>query len=55
MLLQSRILCMVNKKMTWKIRLTHKPNNEQFAQKQEEICHFVQDSHPEGLKRIIDS
>uniref|UniRef100_A0A3B4U0M5 Uncharacterized protein n=1 Tax=Seriola dumerili TaxID=41447 RepID=A0A3B4U0M5_SERDU len=24
-------------------RLTHKPNDEQFAQKQEEICHFIQD------------
>ena len=47
---------MVNTKIqAWKTRLTHEPNDEQFAQKQEEICHFVQDSHPKGLKRIIYS
>lgn len=34
-------------------RLTHEPNYEQFAQKQEEVCHFVQDRHPEGAQRII--
>lgn len=28
---------------------SHKPNNEQFSQKQEEICHFVQDSHPDHV------
>lgn len=56
MLLQSRILCMVNTKIqAWKTRLTHESDDEQFAQKQEEICHFVQDSHPKGLKRIIYS
>uniref|UniRef100_A0A3Q1IB33 Uncharacterized protein n=1 Tax=Anabas testudineus TaxID=64144 RepID=A0A3Q1IB33_ANATE len=31
-------------------RLTHKSNDEQFAQKQEEIRHFVQDRHPGGKK-----
>lgn len=36
-------------------RLTNKPNNEKFAQKQEEICHFVQHSHPEGWKTIFYS
>lgn len=47
---------MVNTKIqAWKTRLTHEPDDEQFAQKQEEICHFVQDSHPKGLKRIIYS
>ncbi len=33
-------------------KLTHEANNEQFAQKQEEICHLVQNSHPEWLKQI---
>lgn len=47
---------MVNTKIqAWKTRLTHESDDEQFAQKQEEICHFVQDSHPKGLKRIIYS
>lgn len=27
----------------------HEPNNEQFPQKQEEVCHFVQDSHPDHV------
>lgn len=34
-------------------RLTHKSNDEQFAQKQEEICHFIQDSHPGMLKTLL--
>lgn len=47
---------MVNTKIqAWRTRLTHESDDEQFAQKQEEICHFVQDSHPKGLKRIIYS
>uniref|UniRef100_A0A671Y8P2 Uncharacterized protein n=1 Tax=Sparus aurata TaxID=8175 RepID=A0A671Y8P2_SPAAU len=37
MLLQSRIL------------LTHESDDEQFAQKQEEICHFVQDNSPDHV------
>lgn len=33
-------------------RLTHKPHNEEFAQEQKEICHFVQDSYPVKSERI---
>lgn len=33
--------------------LTHKPNNQQFAQKEEEICNSVQYSHPKEEDRII--
>lgn len=32
-------------------KLTDEPNDEQFAQEQEEICHFVQDSHPGGASQ----
>uniref|UniRef100_A0A3B3HBU4 Uncharacterized protein n=1 Tax=Oryzias latipes TaxID=8090 RepID=A0A3B3HBU4_ORYLA len=30
--------------------LTYKPNDQQFTQKQEKICHFIQDGNPEMLK-----